>query len=219
MENVAGDEGVRAYADDIAVVRALAEEGRFAPLLGGRFFVLWGAVTAVGYLINWAVVVRALALPATAIPAAWFVLIGAGVVSSRLLQRGLPDKPGASALGNQVERAVWSAAGSVLIVIAVSFFVFAQFIADGEGRDAGWTIYAAFPPIIFGVYAIALQATAAAARASLLNPIVRLSIAIGAATTLLAASPAQHLLAALGIAVVSVAPGILMMRKEPAALA
>ncbi len=218
MGNFAGSEGVRTYAEDIAAVRALAEEGRFAPLLGGRFFVLWGAITAIGYLVNGAVVARALPLPMTAIPAAWFILIAAGVASSRLMARALREKPGASALGNRVERAVWSAAGGVLIVIAVSFFIFAQFIAGPDARG-GWSIYAAFPPIIFGVYAIALQATAAAARAPMLEKFVWLSLASSAATALLAGGPLQYFAAAIAILLVSVAPGILMMRKEPAALA
>lgn len=83
---------------------------------------------------------------------------------------------------------------------------------------AGAAALAAMPPLTFGVYAIALNASAAAGdQLARLRPFVGLSIAFGIGTVLLAGTVWQLMVLAVGALVCSVWPGFLLLRRERAA--
>lgn len=209
----------RRAADDIKTARALAEAGRRAPLLGGEDYVVWGLAVAAALLVNGGIVVRVLALPEWAIPISWFALMGAaGLISSRLRAKNRA-RAGAAGIGNTVSSAVWRAAGLFLGVFALTLFaagLASPFDPGASGADRGRWIaagFALFTPASFGVYAIAMEASAAAAQARWLRTFSRLSFAAMAATIVTAGSPLQFIVAAAGVVVVLVLPGVLMMRR------
>lgn len=209
----------RRAADDLKTARALAEAGRRAPLLGGEDYVVWGLAVAAGLLVNGAIVVRVLSLPEWAIPISWFALMGAaGLISSRVRAKNRA-RSGAAGFGNTVSHAVWRAAGLFLGVFALTLFaagLAAPFDPGASGADRGRWIaagFAMFTPASFGVYGIAMEASAAAADVRWLRTYSRLSFAAMAATIVTAGSPLQFIVAAAGVAVVLVLPGVLMMRR------
>lgn len=208
----------RRAADDVRAARALAEAGRRAPLLGGAVYVTWGLAVAAALVVNWAIVVQAISAPYWAIPISWFALMGvAGLMSSRL---GAADqkRSGAAGIGNAVSAAVWRAAGLFLGVFAVTLFsvgMLSPFDPGATGADRGRWIaagFSMFTPASFGVYAIAMEASAEAAEARWLRIFSRLSFAAMAATIVTAGSPAQLLIAAASVVAVLVLPGLLLMR-------
>lgn len=209
----------RRAADDLKTARAIAEAGRRAPLLGGGVYVTWGFAVAAGFLVNWAIVVGAIPVAPWAIPISWFALTAAaGLISSR--QRTSDQgRAGAVGVGNAVSAAVWRAAGLFLGVFALTLFVTgiaSPLDANVTGADRGRAIavgFSFFTPASFGVYAIAMEASAAAADARWLRTFSRLSLAAMAATIVTAGSPLQFIVAAAGAIVVLVLPGVLMMRR------
>jgi hypothetical protein len=190
--------------DDIAELRAIAERGRSAPLLGGAHLILWGAAMALALLINWGVAARVLPWPGYSLAISWFGIVLAAWAASVVLGRRQTCEPGAHSVGNRVERAAWMTAGGFLATLAVALFVRASL----GGDEADWSLFAIMPPVMFGAYAMALQASAVAAGSKSLKAYVLVSLALAATTAYLIGDVAQYLVAAGGVAIVSILPGL-----------
>ncbi len=199
---------------DLARLRAIAEEGRRAPLLGGRHMILWGSAIIAASLLHWGVVMRVLPWPPIALAAIWFGLTGAaGLMSgSRLILRA--EHRASSDLGNRVERIIWQFGGALLGIVATSIFIVAMIVEARTGNTQRFFLFAMMPPISFGVYAIALRTTAEVAAQIALKPYALASLLFVALTVALAGSPWQMPATALGILVVAILPGRLMLAAE-----
>lgn len=190
--------------DDLSRLRAIAEQGRNAPPGGGWHLILWGAAMVLALLINWAVARHVLPWPDYSLAISWFGIVFLAWGGSVLLGRRQAGKPGAFSVGNQVERAVWMTAGAFLLVLAVALFV--RGLLSG---DAGaWSLFAAMSPVTFGAYAIALQAGGVAGNNGTARRYVPIALAFAAASAVLIGDPAQYLVAAGGIAIVTILPGL-----------
>jgi len=214
-----GEEVRRRAAEDVRLARALAEAGRRAPLLGGEVYVTWGLAVAAGLVVNWAIVVKAIAVSSWTIALSWFVLMSAAGLISARIQNSLAGRTGAVGIGNSVSSAVWRAAGAFLGVFALTLFaagLVSPFDPGASGAERGRWIsagFSMFTPASFGVYAIAMEASSAAAQAPWLRVFSRLSFASMAVLIVMANSPSQLLIAA-GCAIMVLAlPGALMMRQ------
>jgi hypothetical protein len=196
--------------EDLSRLRAIAEEGRNAPLLGGWHMILWGVAIALALLINWAVIVRILPWPGQAIAISWFAIVLVAWGGSVLLGRSQSARRGASTVGNRVERAVWVTAGAFLATLAIALFVRAALSGDPDE----WAWFAIMQPVTFGVYAVALNASAVAGHSKAARPFVLLSLALAAVTALLIGDPAQYLVASAGVALVLIAHGIRQLGAE-----
>ncbi len=195
---------------DLARLRAIAEEGRNAPLLGGWHMILWGVAIALALLINWAVIEQFLRWPGQAIAITWFAIVLAAWAGSVLLGRSQASRGGAATVGNRVERAVWVTAGAFLAVLATALFVRAAL----RGDPSGWAWFAVMQPVTFGVYAVALNASAVAGNSKAGRPFVLLSLVLAAVTALLIGEPEQYLVASAGVALVLIAHGIRQLGGE-----
>ena len=195
---------------DLAALRALAEEGRRRPLLGGRYLVAFGIAIALASAVHGAIAARALLWPMWTIALVW---AGAMAAAGLFAGIGRGHRP-ALDIGNRVEREVWRAAGFVLGGIALSVLAFGYLTLARSGEPVGFLLFAMMPPITFGTYAIALAATIAGAQVPVLRPFAALSIAFMVATVLLAGSLWQFAVMALGALVVSVIPGFLLLSRE-----
>lgn len=196
--------------EDLARLRSLAEEGRNAPLLGGWHLILWGAAIALALLINWGVAARVLPWPQWSLAISWFGIAGLAWAASFVLGARKSGSPGAHTVANRVERAVWVAAGAFMMVLALALFAFGM----RAGEPAAWAYYAVMTPVGFGAYAIAFNATGVAAGLASMRPLVLLSLAFAAATTLLIGDPLQYLVGALGVALVVIPAGLRQLRGE-----
>lgn len=197
---------------DLAELRAIAQDGRNRPLLGGRHFLLFGGAIAIASLIHAGIATRVLDWPLMSISAAWFAAMFGAVLLARTLHR---DGKPADTVGHRVEREVWRAGGLVLGAIAVAIFAFAYLAAQNGSAD-GWYLFVLMPPIIFGVYAIALAASSAAARADFLKPYTVLSVGFMVLTVMLSGTVWQFAATAAGAVIVSVLPGLALLRRERA---
>lgn len=177
--------GLTGTAADLASLRALAEEGRNRPLLGGRHFIVWGCAIAGASLMHMAIATGVLGWPLFSLAIVWAVFTGgAAAITSFVLK---VDKP-QNTIGSRVEHEVWKAGGAVLGTTALAILVFAYLQLARSGSPDAFRLFALMPPITFGVYAIALAASAAAAGAAYLKPFAALSVVFLVLTALLANS-------------------------------
>ncbi|MBY0422530.1 MAG: hypothetical protein K2Q06_09510 [Parvularculaceae bacterium] len=205
-------------AADLAAARSLAEEGRRAPLRGGSTYVVFGVAVAACLIYNWLVVTGTLRVNAWTIGLVWFGGMFATSALARRLRLRAASQAGAHNVGNAVSDAVWRAAGVFFAVYASALFlamliVPERMFAPAAGvRVAG--AFAIFMPATFGVYAIALAASAAAAGSTMLRRFGWVSTAFMAATALMIGRDEQLLVSAVGSLAVLTAPGLLLIQQE-----
>ncbi len=201
-------------ASDLAYVRSLAEEGAHAPLVSGRYFVVWGGLMAAASLLVYLNAVGVTNFGNAGFMAPWFVALAAGWIVSYVMRKDVSGKPGAATLGNKTAGSVWYAVG-----LFMTFFFGALLFAHGNYESLGIPEYFLFSflyPIGFGLYGVSFWATSTAARVSWLKYFALASWAFSGLLLFFLATSHLFLIGALGLAVCALTPGIILMRREPA---
>lgn len=197
------------HEDDLAYLRNIAESGRRAPLLGGRFSLWWGILTAAMLMLHWAVLTGALALGGDLLWPLWMGYVVTGAAGSAILAMTLRGKPGRGSAGNRVESAVWQNAGLA---------VFAYFIGITIGVAGG-----GLPPVFYNTILPAallangiawLTVSRIAQRRVLALPGLLALTGAGAAAAMVT-SPWVYPVTALSLVAIALVPGWLMLRAEP----
>ena len=202
-----------ALAGEVAYVKALAEEGRNAPLVGGVLYVIWGVAMAVAALATYASASGLLSLPFVGGLWFWVVSFGVGWAASFVVGGKSLTKPGALTVGNKTARAAWIAVG-----VFMSLFWGAAMLFQGRLSSAGFDarfLYGLMFPVAFGLYGIAFFATAVAARLDWMRGFAIASWIFSVAALYFIGEPGQFLVGAAGSLFCAALPGVLMMRREP----
>lgn len=199
--------------DDLAYVRALAEEGRNTPLVNGLFYVIWGGLIGSAALIVYANVLGLINLGRLGGVWPWVAAGSLGWILSLWLGRQAGGKPGASTIGNRTAQSVWFSVG-----IFITIFWITLIIVHDNFTAAGLQPYFLFElmfPVAFGLYGIAFYATATAARAEWLRWFAFAAWGFSVLSLFFISSPHQLLIGALGTIVCALLPGLILMRGEP----
>ncbi|WP_306253100.1 hypothetical protein [Parvularcula sp. IMCC14364] len=203
-------------ADDLAMIRELAEEGRMQPLQGGKYLVMWGIISSIGLAFTGLLVSGLLDLPGYSVMIFWgAVSTFGGVMSGRWSKQGQGTTLSES-IGSKVEAMVWTIAGVFLSIIAIMLFsmpIYAGPRLEAMGLEYG-VLFGMMSPIVFGLYAICLAATSVAGRAPWLRPFVILAFLFSALTMLLIMSYWQFVAAIIGVLATTVVPGLIMLDKN-----
>jgi hypothetical protein len=194
--------------EDLRYVRQLAESGAHAPLLGGRFIAWWGLLLTVAYIAHHLALNGTIGDGGSIFAIIWIGFSALGMLGQFVLARSMPAKAGAGSAGNRATRTVWMAAagaiGSMVIGCAVA-----------AGTKAGPAAFDWIVPVAFAVYACALIVTGSLARS---RPTVAAGVAavvmVGLFTALIL-SPDRYLVAAAGVAVTVLLPGLVLLKAEP----
>lgn len=198
--------------DDLAYARALAEEGRHAPLLGGSYLLFWGALNLGAYLLHWGLLSGNLPrLGGQSFAILWAVYGVVAGLGMAVLVRRIREMPGRSAIGARAERAIWSGVGIAMFVIVVGCL----------GRMALESDVLAANAIMgpaFALFGVALTTVALMAGEKWLTGFAALSFIASVALSLFANEPWAYLLAAAASAAVLALPGAMLLRREPSAL-
>lgn len=201
-------------AEDLAEVRALAEQGRAAPLLSGGHFLGYGLLLCSAWAAHYAILKQIGFGPGLG---AWLGGLWAGFgISSALmnwaLRRRLRGRPGRGSVGNRGDRAMWTGVSLALLAIVIGallrMVVFHDFAAPN-------TIL----PAAFALYGAAMIGSASLSGEKLLMRFGAVAIGMGCVAGIIANLPEMYLLGACAALVVLAWPGILLMRREPAAAA
>lgn len=199
--------------DDLAYVRALAEEGRDTPLVNGLNYVIWGLLIGTAALLVYADNMSWLSLGPLAGLWVWIVAIASGWALSMYFGRRSHFKPGASTLGNRVAMAVWFSVG-----IFITGFWLTLMVVHDNFTSVGVPPYFLFNlmfPLAFGLFGVAFFATAAAARVNWMRWISLIAWICAAASLVLMDSIHQPLIGGIGTLLCSALPGFILMRNEP----
>jgi hypothetical protein len=197
---------------DLAYARSLAEEGRHAPLLGGAYFVFWGLLNAAAFTAHWAVLEGHIPYAnGAAFAAVWSVYgVIAGVGMFFLAQR-IRQKPGLTSIGVRAEGAMWRGAG--LAILAVVIGSLARMIIESDPTAPNAIFGAAF-----ALYGAALFGTAKLSQQTWLAAFAWLSFAVAFTLCLFANQSWAYLNAAAGSLLVLLAPGLVLLRREPSSI-
>jgi hypothetical protein len=200
----------REIAEDLDYVRTLAEEGRHAPLLGGSFLIFWGLLNATAWGIQWGLVNRLLvADPDWHFAALWMAYGIAAGVGSSILGARVRALPGRSSLGNRVESAAW--AGSGIGTGAVVVGAIGHMVLGGGGPTAPDVIM----PAAFALYGSALLITSIVSKEKWLGWAAAGSFVLASILGIYLSAPWFYLVGALGALATLLAPGLVLLRKEP----
>lgn len=198
--------------NDVAYARALAEEGRRAPLLGGGYLMFWGALNAVSFTAHWAILTGlAPSAGGLAFGLLWMSYGLAAAIGMAVLRTRGRHKPGLGSIGSRAEQAVW--AGAAIAIGAVVLGSLARMFADHDATAPNAIFGAAF-----ALYGAALFGVARLSGYTWLSGFASLSVGFAALLCLFANQPWAYLVAAAGSLLVLAAPGIVLLRREPPAL-
>lgn len=113
----------QAIGEDLAFIRALAQEGRRTPVLGGAILAGAGFIYGLAAVAHWSVAVGVVEVG----PLAYWVIWGAALVAFFTLlfwvTQRLKGAPGAQAMPNRAMSAVWAALGGASSAVIVGLFI------------------------------------------------------------------------------------------------
>ncbi|HYD89679.1 MAG TPA: hypothetical protein VEA80_19515 [Vitreimonas sp.] len=197
---------------DLAYARNLAEEGRNAPLIGGAYFIMFGVLLAICYGLQWAVLVQALPFDGRGIGLVWMGFGAAAMIGSALISKRVRAMPGGAAIPNRVDRSIWHAVTIAILTVVAGTVLRAMLLSDFTAPDS---IVAAG----FGLYGVALYATATIGGHTWLRTFAILAWSVSGTLWFFLHEPWTYLFAAVASLVVLSVPGLIMVRREPTAAA
>ncbi|WP_306253099.1 hypothetical protein [Parvularcula sp. IMCC14364] len=197
--------------DDLAYVRAIAEEGRNVPLVSGSSFIVWGGIIGTTALIQFFMSLGV--LPSVNMIALWSTAFVLGWTVGTVVSNRSNQAPGASSVGNRIVGAVWSACGIFISLYWLSL-VAAYFLYRGDLAPVGF-LFATMFPVAFGIYGVAFYVTAIAANQSWYKWVSVGSWTISVILILTLMTDMMLLLSALGTYAVVLAPGLIMLKDQP----
>lgn len=194
---------------DLDYLRNVAAAGENAPLVGGRFLVMWGGLTSIACVIHWLITSGMVAAPLHTLGYSWGAMVVIGIIGNILLRRSISAKPGLGSIGNRVQGAAWMSVGGgiVLYAIGVAFSVTAL--------DAPALFFDTILTISLFGYAIAFAVTASLSGQRWLFAPAWMSIAGAALSPAFIGRPVFYLLVAGILLAAAVWPGLRLMRQEP----
>jgi hypothetical protein len=194
--------------EDLRYVRRLAESGAHAPLLGGRFMAWWGLLLSAAYVAHHFALAGAIGDGRSIFLLIWgaFGILGLG--GQLLLARSMPGKAGAGSAGNRASRVAWCTAG-----MAIASMVGGVTAAATSG--AGPAAFDWIVPVAFAVYACALVVTGSLARSKVTMAAGAGAIVMVGLYAALIHSTDRYLLAAAGVFLTVLVPGLLLLKAEP----
>ena len=202
------DDQTQSLQDDIAYMRAMAQEGRNAPLLSGPIMVAAGIIFGTASLVQWAIQTGMVDVSPWAQLWVWLAAGAAFTVALMLLIRRQNSKPGARSAGNKAVGAAWSGVGFGI------FAMWAAFMAAGV-TTGNWEMMRVMPIVVFAAYGSAWFVAGTMVGVKWMNWIALLSYA-GAVLLGLFSTSVHLLLVYAGLMVfVALLPGLALMRQEP----
>jgi hypothetical protein len=194
--------------DDIAFMRALAQEGQQTPPLGGAILALAGGVFGLASIAQWAVLSGVLRVPSVWLMGIWIVSFVVFMAGLFLLKARIGAKPGAHSPANKANGAVWQGIGMAI------FFAFAALaVASWQTNDIYLISFA--PSIILLFYGVGWTLGGAMSGQRWMTYTAYACFAAAVGVAFLIKSPAQYLAYAGCLFALATVPGILLMRREP----
>ncbi|MEE9433404.1 MAG: hypothetical protein V3V15_04110 [Sphingorhabdus sp.] len=198
--------------EDLDYVKTLAEEGRHAPLLGGRIGLWWGCLLIVTLFVHYLALLGKGPLSTEMIGMAWMTFGIVGGIGSAILGRHVVRQPGASSMNNRVASALWT--GNVILLF--TYAISASFSA-GLGY-IGFEIMDTMMPIAFGLYGLTAFVLARIGGAKWQLVPGAIAFAFVPISLFLLGKPELYIAAIIAVIGTIIIPGIIHIRDEPKAV-
>ena len=200
---------VQTIRDDLAFMRALAQEGRRAPLLIGYGLVASGLIFGAAALFCWLVDVRVLAISRWWEGAVWPIAIVVFMPAVRWWRAcSLRDAPGASAVTNRAVGAAMRGLGYAMLTLMFASWALAYALHTT-------IVFAMFPPVVLAVYGAAWMVAAAMSEVSWLRWVAAGCFAASVVAGFTTPQSYGFLVFAGLLAAVTALPGAVLVRMEP----
>ncbi|MDP3405422.1 MAG: hypothetical protein Q8S03_12075 [Brevundimonas sp.] len=198
----------QAIQDDIAYMRALAQEGQRTPLLVGRYLVTAAVVFGTANMGLWAIQSGILNVSSWA---QLWVSIGAVVVfvlTLFVLDRRHKVQPGSRSSGNRAVSAAWTGVGYGIFVTWLGLVALAV-------KSGNWGYMAVMPTVVLVAYGSAWLVGAAMSGKRWMTGTALLSYASAVGVGWFIDSSAILLVFNVILVAVALIPGLVLMRQEP----
>lgn len=197
--------------NDIAYLKDVAESGREAPSVSGRFSLMWFGLLAVALLLHWVFARNfILGIGIQYVGLVWLGMVIIGNIGSFLIARNIRDLPGQSAPNNKVDSVTWSISGIGLALFSLTLLATVFLRADISPL-----FFDVIIPTAFLVYAVNYAANAAfITKANKWLP-VWISMATSMVTLSLIGIPELYLVAMIGVSALWLTSGLPQLREEP----
>lgn len=196
---------------DLAYARTLAEEGRHAPLIGGAYPVFFGVLLMLCYGAQYAVLSGMLDAPGQTIGWVWIGFGALAAIGSVILGKRVRALPGGAAISNRVDRAVWQGVVAAILVVVIGTILRGVLQNDYTAPNA---IVASG----FGLYGVAIYATATLSGETWLRGFAVLSWVVSGVIWFFLGEPWVYLIAAIASVAVLIVPGVIMIQRQPKTL-
>lgn len=193
--------------EDIAYLKALAEEGRSSAVLAGPYMALGGGLFGVTSLFAYAIQAGFMPLTPQALGWIWPASGLAFVFAVPLLNRRTRSRMGSASALNETIGVVWTQAGIVIWVLFVAL-LWAGF------RTSDWGVFNIFPSVILALYGLCWMAAAHIGRTGWLRRVGIGSFIASVAVAGVSGSPLLWIAYAISLFALGFAPGLLLMRQE-----
>nr|WP_313519851.1 hypothetical protein [Brevundimonas diminuta] len=200
---------VQSVHDDIAYMKALAQEGRQAPLLAGPVMVAAAIVFGLASVAQWVVASGLIDVTPWAQFWIWVVASAIFVLDLAFLTHRMKNKPGASSVGNRAVGAAWTGVGFGIFVTWLALMVIGFKTGD-------WFLMNLMPTIVVVAYGSAWMVAAFMSRARWMMGVALTSYAGAVVLAWFAGDQAIYLVHAILLLLVAFIPGLILMRQEPA---
>ena len=200
---------VQAIRDDLAFMRALAQEGRRAPLLIGHNLMVGGIVYGTTSLLAGAIATHLIALPRFWATAIWIVVTPVYMVYCYVRRTQWRScQPGATAITNRAVHAAWRGIGYAALTLGL-----AAGIASYEMKTMA--PFGLFPSIVMALYGLGWLVAAAMSETKWLRAVSVVSFIAALPLALVANSDASFLVTAAALYLLMAFPGWLLTRLQP----
>ena len=202
------EEKIQTLKDDIAFMKALAQEGSTVPLLFGGNMVAAGLIFGAASVGHWLIAADILAVSDWAYLINW---VGAGAlfgVVCALLVRRASSRPGFNAAANKATGSAWSGVGFAIFAMWMGITAYAW-------RNQAWEVMNIFPVIIFGVYGAAWLVAGDMTGKGWIRLVALGSFAGAVLMGFMSGTTQQMLGYAACLLLLAVVPGLVLMRQEP----
>lgn len=198
----------QAIQDDIAYMRALAQEGQRAPLLAGRFLVAAAIIFGTANMGLWAIQSGTLNVSPWAQLWVSIGAIVAFVLALIVLTRRHRGQPGSRSSGNRAVSAAWTGVGYGIFVTWLGLVALSLKTGD-------WVFMAVMPTVVLVAYGSAWMVGAAMSGKRWMTATALLSYASAVGVTWFVDGTSILLVFNVILVAVALIPGLILMRQEP----
>jgi hypothetical protein len=200
---------VQAIRDDLAFMRALAQEGRRAPLLIGHNLMVGGVALGTTCLVCWAIAAHVLALPRWWEAGIWAIVTPLYMFYCYVRRTQWRNaQPGATAITNRAVQAAWRGVGYSLLILAVATGVAAY-------QMKTMAPFGLFPSIIMAFYGLGWMVAAAMSETKWLHTVSVASFIMAVLLAFVSDTKAGYVVMAAALYLLMALPGWLLTRAEP----